>query len=146
MAQDESTYGFNKTDATELVQLIGGGDREYTEGKVRSSGGGNTSPSKIVYAGSGITARSGTTVGSGSCTEYKLSGTTLTTNTNAITVYNLDAIAIRSGQYLLAVREVISVKWIAQHPGIINLRLSGNNLQYTLDGSTWATWTTGTTC
>ena len=33
------TYGFAKTDAEELVQLIGNGDVEYTEGKVRGGGG-----------------------------------------------------------------------------------------------------------
>lgn len=38
MPQDEHTYGFNKADAGELVQLIGGGDREYTEGRVRGAG------------------------------------------------------------------------------------------------------------
>ena len=30
---DESTYGFNKSDAAELVQLIGGGDVEFEEMK-----------------------------------------------------------------------------------------------------------------
>lgn len=34
------TYGFAKTDAEELVQLIGNGDVEYLEGKVRGGGGG----------------------------------------------------------------------------------------------------------
>lgn len=40
MAQDESTYGFNKQDASELVQLIGSADTEYPEGRVRAGGGG----------------------------------------------------------------------------------------------------------
>lgn len=35
MPQDNHTYGFNKADASDLVQLIGNGDREYTEGRVR---------------------------------------------------------------------------------------------------------------
>lgn len=30
--------------------------------------------------------------------------------------------------------------------GIIDLRLDGNNLQYTLDGSSWTTWHTGGPC
>ena len=37
MPQDENTYGFSKNDAGELVQLIGGIDREYIEGRVRGS-------------------------------------------------------------------------------------------------------------
>ena len=94
----------------------------------------------------GIAARSGTTVGSASCTEWKIVGSTLTTNTETIIVKNVDAVALPGDTYLLAVKESISDFYIAQHPGIINLRLSGSNLQYTLDGTTWTTWTTGTTC
>lgn len=37
---DENTYGFSKSDAGELVQLIGSGDGEYPEGRVRSGSGG----------------------------------------------------------------------------------------------------------
>jgi len=36
---DENTYGFNKLDASELVQFIGNSDKEYVEGKVRDGGG-----------------------------------------------------------------------------------------------------------
>lgn len=35
MPQDNHTYGFSKGDAGELVQLIGGGDQSYIEGRVR---------------------------------------------------------------------------------------------------------------
>jgi hypothetical protein len=94
----------------------------------------------------GIAARSGTTVSFGSCTEYKIVTGTLTTNTNTINVYNLNPIAVPASYYIIAIQEVITNQWIAQVPGIINLRLSGSNLQYTLDGTNWTTWTTGTTC
>ncbi|MCA9130695.1 MAG: hypothetical protein KDB22_26590 [Planctomycetales bacterium] len=40
MRDADNTYGFSKDDAGELVQLIGGADREYLEGKVRGNGGG----------------------------------------------------------------------------------------------------------
>jgi hypothetical protein len=38
-AQDTTTYGFNKPDSLDLLQLIGNGDGEYSEGRVRGGGG-----------------------------------------------------------------------------------------------------------
>jgi hypothetical protein len=35
--QDESTYGFSKADASELIQSIGGSEETYREGLVRSN-------------------------------------------------------------------------------------------------------------
>lgn len=142
--EDNSTYGFNKQDARALVESIGNGAGKFRQGSPRRGGG--SGAAKIALATSGVTARSGTTVGSGTVTEYKLSGTTLTTNTTTFTAYNLDAKAIPSNQYVLCVQESITSQWIVQHPGIIDLRLSGNDLQYTFDGTTWTTWTTATTC
>jgi hypothetical protein len=37
---DNDTYGFSKADAEELVEMIGGGETEYLEGRVRGGGGG----------------------------------------------------------------------------------------------------------
>lgn len=39
MAQDDSTYGFNKADARSLLESIGGGENLYSEIKPRGSGG-----------------------------------------------------------------------------------------------------------
>jgi len=39
MVRDKSTYGFSKSDAAELIQLIGSTDRSYREGLVRGGGG-----------------------------------------------------------------------------------------------------------
>lgn len=112
------------------------------------SGGGENI--KIAYAASGIAARSATFVYAGSCTEYKITGTgttrTLATNTATFDVFNLDLKAIPAGTFFIAEQEHITGVWIAKHPAIINLRLSGNNLQYTYDNDTWTTWHTGTTC
>ena len=36
---DNHTYGFSKGDAEELVEMIGGGEGEYVEGRVRGGGG-----------------------------------------------------------------------------------------------------------
>lgn len=38
MAQDESTYGFNKADARSLLESIGGSEGTYNEIKPRGSG------------------------------------------------------------------------------------------------------------
>lgn len=37
---DRITFGFRRADAEALAKSIGGGDTEYPEGKVRTSGGG----------------------------------------------------------------------------------------------------------
>jgi hypothetical protein len=143
--QDETTYGFSKTDAADLVQLVGSREGTYVEGMVRSRRSG--SDVRVIQSpGGGIPARSGTTVGSATCAVHKIVGSTITDNTSTIVVKNIDLVAIPAGMYLLAVKESITGFYIAQHPGIINLRLSGNNLQYTFDGTTWTTWHTGTTC
>lgn len=89
MARDETTYGFNKHDAESLLRHVGGGDSEYLEGKVR--GGSNASAATIaafVTPGGGIAARSGSTLGSATCTRLTLSGGTRATTTTTVTVYN----------------------------------------------------------
>jgi len=144
MVKENNVFAFNKPDAEGLVTLIDLKDREHIEGKVRGGGG---SSSKIFQTpGGGIAARSGTTAGSATCTEYKFSGSTLVTNTNTLTVYNIFPVAIPASYYVIAHREAITSQWVAVLPGIVNLRLSGNDLQYTIDGTNWTTWTTGTTC
>ena len=109
------------------------------------SGGGGGSGNKLVYATSGIAARSGSTPGSATCTEYKLSGGSYVTNTNTLTVLNHSAVAVPTGMVLMASYEGITGTWGVE-PAIVGLRLSGTTLQYTIDGTTWTTWTTGTTC
>lgn len=70
----------------------------------------------------GIAARSGTTVSSATCTEYKLVSGTLTTNTETETVYNPWPVAIPAGYYIVAQQEQISSEWIALFPGIVDVR------------------------
>ena len=102
------------------------------------------SDSKLVYATSGIPARSGTTPGTATCTEYKITSGSYATNTNTLTVSNLSAVAVPSGMVVLASREIITNIWCVE-PAIVDLRLSGSTLQYTLDGTNWVTWHTGDT-
>jgi len=130
------TYGFAKTDAEELVQLIGGGDAEYAEMKPKGGGG----ASRIVQVPSGgIAARSGTTVASASCTVFTIVGTTLTTASTTLTVFNLSTVAIPANMYIVANK--VGNAWIAE-PGVVSLRFSSPNLQLSLDTSDAANWTT----
>lgn len=110
-------------------------------------GGSISSGSKIALASTGVPARAGAAAGSATVTEYKLVGSTLTSNSSTFTAYNLDPKAIPSGQYVLCVQEQLSSRWIVQHPGIVDLRYTaGRQLQYTYDGVTWVTWTTAGEC
>lgn len=110
-------------------------------------GGGGSSGVKIVQTpGAGIAARSGTTVSSANCTEYKLVAGTLTTNTDTLTVHNPWPFAIPASFYILAVRESIGSDWIAIHPGVTNVRWDSPDLEQTLDGSTYSIIDTAEVC
>jgi hypothetical protein len=104
---DRITYGFNRTDAEALAKSIGGGDFEFAERKPRGGGGGAR---VFLTGGSGIPARSGTTLGSATCTRYLATGGTLTASTTQ-TVYNLAGSAIAENSYIIAV--LVENVWIA---------------------------------
>lgn len=108
--KDENTYGFNRQDAERIVQNIESGDGWYREGLVRSGGGSQvfTTPS------GGIAARSGSTLGSATCTKVSVSGGTRTVSANTATVYNdfrdaisgtVDIVATRINGIWLAIAE-----------------------------------------
>lgn len=99
MAKDEATYGFNRADAQELTTLIGGGDREYTEGVVRGSG---LRLAVFVSPGGGIPARSGATLGSATCTRYTVAGGTRASTSQTATVYNDFGTAIGASRDIIA--------------------------------------------
>jgi hypothetical protein len=96
--QDESTYGFSKADASELIQSIGGSEETYREGLVRARG----KSLVCITGGSGIAARSGTTVSSATCTIVNRSGSTISTGSSTITVYNLSTTAVGNSVYIVA--------------------------------------------
>ena len=110
-------------------------------GFIQSAGG----ASKLIYATSGIPARSGITPGSATCTEYKMASGSYATNTTTLTVLNHSAVAVPSGMVLMASYEGITGTWGVE-PAIVGLRLNTGNLQYTVDGTTWVTWETTTAC
>lgn len=141
MPLDDHTYGLNKADTEAVIADISTQDEEYPEVRPRSLG------IKIFKTPSGgITARSTDDVSSASCTEYKINSTDdLTTNTNTVDVYNPWPVDIPGSYYIVAVREILSSKWVALYPGIMDLRYSSPNLQTDDDGS-WDTKHTATVC
>jgi len=107
VARDEKTYGFNKDDANALLESIGNGESTFPLG-----GGGQQQLSRIFQTPSGgIAARSGTTAGSASCTEYYVSGSTITATGSSFTVHNIFGTAIGGEVYITA--KLIRGKWIA---------------------------------
>jgi hypothetical protein len=62
-------------------------------------------------SGSGIAARSGTTVSSGTCTIWSRSGTTLSATSTTITVYNLSTAAVGNTVYIVAT--MTNIGWVA---------------------------------
>ena len=62
-------------------------------------------------ASGGITARSGTTAGSGTVTAYKMVGSTITATTESHTVYNLSDAAIAADKYVQCKREWYTGTW-----------------------------------
>lgn len=126
-----------------LFTAIGADDIETNVMRAGINAGGSSS--KIFKATSGIAARSGTTISGATCTEFKNVSGTLTTNTTTQTVYNLSAVAVPSNGYVIGHKEAISNVWVCE-PAIVGLRLSGSDFQYTIDGTTWTTWETGTAC
>ena len=90
----------------------------------------------------GLPARASLTPGSATCTRY--SSSDLATSTGSATVKNPWLFALPADYFFLA--QFDGANYVAINPGIINLRLSGSNLQSTYDGTTWATWHTATEC
>jgi hypothetical protein len=114
---------------------------------VLNAGSGGGASAKIVQTpGGGIAARSGTSVSSASCTEFKIAGGTLATNTDTLTVYNPWPFAIPGSFYIVATQEAINGDWLAVHPGIVDVQWNNPTLQQTYDGSTLQTIDTAETC
>ena len=138
--QDESTYGFSKDDAGSIVNMIGGEETE-TPGR-RASGGGATV--HLVNTGSGITARSGTTAGSGTVTICKLVSGTITTTSSTVTAYNLAEVAV-PGSCSTTIRKEKFGSFIVDPPAVTDIRVDSTTLQLRRNCD-WTTWHTGEDC
>lgn len=111
------------------------------------SGAGGGSESQLFQTpGGGIAARSGTTVSSATCTEFKVVAGVLTTNSATETVYNPWPVAIPASFYITATKEAITGLWIAEFPGVLNVQWSDPNLRQTLDGTNYSTIDTAENC
>lgn len=101
---DDGLYAFSKSDASELISLIGGSGREFQEEPPLYQEAGN-SEGYLLKTTSTISARSGTTLGSGSCIICTRSGSTIVETAEAITAYNSQGgDTIPSGVYVQAKR------------------------------------------
>ena len=114
MVRGPKTVGFKPQTARRLRKNAGGTHIETFEVDTRPRGASGSGGAKLVKATGGIAARSGVTLGSATCTEYKITGSDLETNTETIEVFNLSLLAIPVDAFLIAVLEQISGKWIAQ--------------------------------
>jgi hypothetical protein len=96
---DEVLYAFNDADSLELLRMIGSG----------SSTGGNSNPTQqtadclIAVATSTITARAGTTLGTGTAKVKRISDANVATDLHDVDVINVGA-AITNGAWLMLFR------------------------------------------
>ena len=95
--KDEKTYGFNRADAEALAKSIGSDSSEFPEPRARPG-----LQVGVFYTPSGgIPARSGTTMGSASCTRVSFDGATITaTDGPADDVRNLGTEAVAGSSYI----------------------------------------------
>lgn len=117
MAEEgEMLYAFNKADSTELLKTIG---RKVTDGANGQSWDTLPFDTRLGVTSGSITARSGSTLGTGTVTLKKFDGSGVVSTmtlanmggtTSSITVWNAGT-AISSGTYVLCFR--VGDKWIA---------------------------------
>lgn len=87
-----------RQDAQDILEMLRTPDPDIPFGM-------GSSPLVLAMTPSGgIAARSGTTVSSASCNFYKISGSTVSTATGTITVYNLSTTAVAGSKYIIAAR------------------------------------------
>lgn len=117
MAEEgELLYAFNKADSTELLKTIG---RKVTDGANGQSWDMLPFDTRLGVANTSISARVGTTLGTGTVTMKKFSNAGVVSDmtlanmggtTTSLTVWNPGS-AISSGTYVLCFR--VGDKWIA---------------------------------
>jgi sorbitol-specific phosphotransferase system component IIBC len=105
----ETLFAFNEADKNRILQQLDGGIQ------ARNPSMDSNDPWTLigVVATGGITARAGTTPGTGTINVYHVndSGTLAHYNSQAITVYNLSSAAIVAGKYVMCKRDYVSWKW-----------------------------------
>jgi hypothetical protein len=101
MTIDNSTYGFNRDDAGELIQLIGGRDVEWEELKPNQ----NNRPYHAVTKSGGIAARSSLTMGSATVDLYACSSAGVLSDSGVdVTAYNMATSAVAANAHIMIQR------------------------------------------
>lgn len=145
---DNEVYGFGKETANRILREIAPELGDIAPGLAVFKRGGS---SLYIGKSSGtITARSGSTLGSGSVVYQTINTSTgvLSDSSQTGTIYNLFPESISNGRFVFMAQEKDSkLLMLILDPGmfITNLRLNGNDLQYYKNG-TWTTWHTGDSC
>ena len=105
----EKLYAFGEADKNRILQQLDGG---IVASRPASQDGDPWTMIGVVATG-GITARAGTTPGTGTVNVYHVndSGVLAHYNSQTITVYNLSSAAIVAGKYVMCKRDYISWKW-----------------------------------
>jgi hypothetical protein len=106
---DEIPYGFRKAEAEQIRRKCGAGIRF---GQRIDNAPVPLAQMAVARTSSTITARSGTTLGSGTATLYDCSGGTLTATSISETVYNLSTTSIATSRYIMIQREYITGLWL----------------------------------
>lgn len=107
-------YGFDEPTANRLVGLAGKTPRRNNQPPEPRR------PEQPIYMqsrlalsdGSGISARSGTTAGNGTVTLQYLDGSTITANTDTLTVYNWSKTAAAAETYVWVHQDSLGTWWI----------------------------------
>ena len=137
MPRDENTYGFSLSDARELINTIGGVDREYPEGRPRGGGGGDK---HYLFT---LTATMAS--GSGACTIRNMADDAeiATSQTVVDTLGFFDGLA--SGQRGICIRQ--GGVYYAIGPYVTSVRWDDPDLEYSKDdATTWVTIDTAEEC
>lgn len=144
---DSEVYGFGRETAIrimrEIAPVVGPADMALA---TRRAAGSSLFVGKVTTA---VTARSGTTIGSGVVTLQTINSSgVLSDSSKTEVVKSLYPESISTGRYVLIEKEHDSgLYFVILDPGMFltNLRLNGNDLQYYKNG-TWVTWHTGESC
>lgn len=135
--RDNHTYGFNRADAQELTQLIGGADGEYPEGRVRGVGGGDK---HYLY-----TLTGGSMSGSSQTATIRNMADDTEIDTSQPVVNTLSQFTgLANGARGVCIRQ--GGTYYAIGPYVVDVRWDSPDLEQTKDGTTYTNIDTAETC
>lgn len=142
-------WGFTRSTAARLVAMAGAPVTLRPPQTQRSR-----QPRMIGSAGAkliktppaGIAGRIGTAVPSAVCAEFKIVAGELTGTGEDLDVMNPWPVDIPGDYYVTAVQEQITLQWLVQFPGLLNVRWLDPNLEKTSNGDTYTNIDTAVNC